>query len=239
MDKKLHALYGLKFHPFLPDVPVEALWVPPPLENFCWRMEQQMGEGGFAMISGQAGLGKSAALRVLAARLARHREVTVGIITRPQAGLADFYRELGELFGLVLRPSNRWVSTKQLREKWRQHLDSTLCRPILIIDEAQEAGPAVLSELRLLASVELDSKAILTVILAGDERLVDKLASPELVPLASRIRTRLRLEQFAAQPLRECLDHLLAAFGRFTPYFERLTRRFSTPAASRVPRTMW
>jgi hypothetical protein len=39
MTHKLLALYGLKWNPFSPDVPVEALWRTPRSEHFCWRME--------------------------------------------------------------------------------------------------------------------------------------------------------------------------------------------------------
>ena len=35
MNHKLHALYGLKFNPFISEVPTEALYVPPKVENFC------------------------------------------------------------------------------------------------------------------------------------------------------------------------------------------------------------
>jgi general secretion pathway protein A len=213
MKKKLLSLYGLKFNPFFPDVPVEALWVPPVLDSFCWRIEQQIGEGGFALAIGEPGSGKSASLRVLRARLSALRDVQVGVLTRPQAGLADFYRELGELFGVALTPHNRWASAKVLREKWHQHIDQSLCRPVLLIDEAQESCVPVLSELRLLASAELDSRSILTVVLAGDRRLGAKLDSLELLPLASRIRSRLRTEALSAQQLMECLTHLLKAAG--------------------------
>jgi type II secretory pathway predicted ATPase ExeA len=213
MNKKLLSLYSLKFNPFAPDVPTEALWVSPALENFCWRLDQQVGEGGFALALGDPGSGKSAALRVLCARLQDRREVTVGILTRPQAGLADFYRELGELFGVALHPHNRWASAKVLREKWHKHIDSSLDRPLLLIDEAQESGVPVLSELRLLASAELDSRSILTVVLAGDSRLGAKLDSPELLPLASRVRSRLRTEALSAQQLMDCLNHVLKAAG--------------------------
>ena len=213
MNKKLLSLHSLKFNPFLPDVPVEALWVPPALDSFCWRIEQQVGEGGFALAIGDPGSGKSASLRVLRERLSNLRDVTVGVLTRPQAGVADFYRELGELFGVVLRPHNRWASAKVLREKWHQHIENSLCRPALFIDEAQESAVPVLSELRLLSSADLDSRSILTIVLAGDSRLGAKLDSPELLPLASRIRSRLRTEALSAHQLSDCLGHLLKAAG--------------------------
>ena len=96
-------------------------------------------------------------LRILAERLAAQRDVKVGVISRPQAGLADFYREMGELFGVVLHPHNRWGGAKVLRERWQTHIDAAFSRPVLIVDEAQEMLPAVLSELRLLVSARLTS----------------------------------------------------------------------------------
>lgn len=213
MNKKLLSLYSLKFNPFSPEIPTAALWVAPPLENFCWRIEQQVGEGGFALALGDPGTGKSGALRLLAARLGQLRDVSVGVLTRPQANLADFYRELGELFQVPLSPHNRWASAKVLREKWHNHIETSLYRPVLLIDEAQEMNPIVLCELRLLSSADLDSRSILTVILAGDGRLAAKLECPELSPLASRIRCRLRAEALPPQQLLACLTHLLKSAG--------------------------
>ena len=96
MNQRLLALYGLKWNPFSPELPTEAIYVPPKLENFCWRIEHaQIREGGFAMIHGDPGTGKSVALRLLADRLARLSDVTVGVMNHPQSSLADMYRELG------------------------------------------------------------------------------------------------------------------------------------------------
>ena len=39
MNQKLLALYGLKWNPFSPELPVEAIYVPPKIESFCWRIE--------------------------------------------------------------------------------------------------------------------------------------------------------------------------------------------------------
>ena len=214
MDHKLLALFGLKFNPFSPDVPTDALLTTPRTENFCWRIEHaHLREGGFALITGDPGTGKSVTLRLLAGRLARLRDVTVGAITHPQSNLADFYREMGEVFGIALRPHNRWAGFKALRQCWQAYIESTLSRPVLLIDEAQEMSNAVLCELRLLSSTHFDSKIILSVVLAGDARLTNRFRQDELLPLGSRMRTRLTLEYAAPEELRACLKHLLASAG--------------------------
>ncbi len=213
MNKKLLALYSLKFNPFLPDIPVSALFVTPAIESFCWRMQNHVGEGGFAMASGQPGTGKSAALRILAERLADLRDASVGVLTRPQASVADFYRELGHLFQVALTPHNRWNGAKALRDKWQAQIAASLYRPVLIVDEAQEIKTAVLCELRMLSSTDLDSRSILSVVLAGDSRLTDRLHHSDLLPIASRIRTRLRTESATAAQLNDCLSHLLEKAG--------------------------
>jgi len=213
MRDKLLSLYGLKWNPFCPDVPDESLRLTPQIEHFCWRVEQQSREGGFVAIIGEPGSGKSCALRMLAERLEKIRDVTVGVLTRPQSNTADFYRELGHLFGVMLSPHNRWAGAKVLRETWLAHIDASMSRPILLIDEAQEMRHSALAELRLLSSMHLDSRALLTVVLCGDGRLVEKLRAPELLPVASRIRTRLRTDYAPVEELRACLDHALEQAG--------------------------
>ena len=106
--KKLLSLWGLKWNPFSPDLPTDALLVTSKVENFAWRVEQLVQEGGFALISGESGTGKSVALRIIAERLASVRDVVVGALERPQSKNADFYRELGDIFSVKLSPSNRW-----------------------------------------------------------------------------------------------------------------------------------
>jgi len=214
MNKKLLALYGLKWNPFSPELPTEALYITPRVEHFYWRIEQGLiQEGGFALITGDPGTGKSVVLRLLAERLGQLRDIAVGAITHPSSNLADFYREMGDLFGVELKPHNRWGGFKALRERWLAHLEGTLLRPVLLIDEAQEMHPAVLNELRLLSSTQFDSQTLLTVVLAGDARLSAKLRRDELLPLGSRLRTRLAMEYADRKELLACLKHLLVSAG--------------------------
>ena len=232
MNHKLLALYGLKFNPFSPELPTAALYVPTRIEQFCWRIEHaQIREGGFALIHGDPGTGKSVVLRLLAERLGRLSDISVGAIAHPQSSLADFYRELGDLFAVPLRPHNRWGGFKALRERWIAHLETTRRRPVLLIDEAQEMSAATLSELRQLTSARFDSQPLLCVILAGDARLIDNLRREALIPLGSRIRTRLVTEPASREELLACLEHLLSAAGNASLMTPDLRRTLCDHAA--------
>jgi type II secretory pathway predicted ATPase ExeA len=213
MNTKLLSLYGMKWNPFSPDVPLEGVHRTRTVESFSWRVENLAREGGFALVTGVPGSGKSVALRLLVDRLSGLRDLKVGLLSRPQANLADFYRELGDIFGVPLRPHNRWAGAKELREKWQAHIETSLFRPVLVVDEAQEMQSLVLNELRLLCSAHLDSSLLLTTVLAGDGRLVQRLQSDEMLPLGSRIRARLSLDRATPEQLRECLQYALEKAG--------------------------
>jgi type II secretory pathway predicted ATPase ExeA len=213
VNKKLLALFGLKWNPFSPDVPTDALLVAPRVESFCWRVENLAREGGFALVTGTPGIGKSVALRLLVERLSALREIKIGVMVRPHSGVSDFYRELGDLFGVQLSPHNRWAGAKVLRERWQTHIDAALVRPVLVADEAQDMSTVVLNEMRHLSSARLDSHMLLTTILAGDARIVEKFRTDDLLPLSSRMRVKLNLDRATPDELEQCLRHCMTKAG--------------------------
>jgi len=197
--------------PFTADVPVEALWTPPSLDHFRWRMEQQVREGGFALITGDPGTGKSVALRLLAHHLATLPDVEVGVVMRPQSGLGDFYREIGALFGVVLAPHNRWAGFKALREKWLVHVEATASRIRVRLNLDYLTPKELLDWLRhaidQAGNPQLMTPELMTTLAehaAGNLRVLSIMAS-DLLALAARRELRqldqkLYLDAYAQQP---------------------------------------
>ena len=213
-NKNLRALFGLTHKPFSNHIPLEALWHPPGTNAFFYRVETVVLDGGFVLIGGEPGVGKSKLLQLLEAHLLRlGGDIVVGVMEHPQSSVSDFYRELGDLFGVKLSPSNRYGGFKSLRQRWRDHIQSTLFKPILLIDEAQEMISKCLTELRLLSSARFDSDCLLTTVLCGDHRLTERFRSASLAPLGSRIRTRWILSPWNHNTLKEFLTHALESAG--------------------------
>lgn len=213
MTSKLCQFFGLKFNFSSPDVPVDALYRAPQIEPFLLRVTHQVREGGFASITGASGLGKSVTLRLICDRLTKARDVVILPLQQTRGSLRDFYQELGDRFDVPLSAHNRWTSFKTLRQKWASHIEQSAFRPLIVLDEAQSTSTAVLEELKILSSRDFDSKQLLLLVLAGDGRLNERLAHPDLVPLGNRIRARLRLEPATGKELRDCLEHLVHEAG--------------------------
>ena len=230
----IRSLYGLKYNPFLPDVPAEGLYTLPETKRFLFRIQHMATQGGFALITGEPGLGKSKALQQIAQQLEEIPDLTVGVMQRPQSKLGDFYRELGELFGIELTPANRYGGFKALRNRWKTHCQSTLMRPVLLIDEAQQASAECLAELRLLQSHHFDSQSLLFTVLCGDNRLPDRFRTAELLPLGSRIGPRLVLLPLSPEQLQDYLNFALDQAGNSQLMTPELIQALTTHAASNL-----
>ena len=193
--KKLLSLWGLKWNPFSPELPSDALLVTAAdreLRLACrttgpgGRLRADLGRVGNRQVGGPADR------RRTPGGAARRGGRACWNGRSPRR--ADFYRELGDIFSVKLSPSNRWGGFKALRERWRAHLASSRIKPVLLVDEAQEMAAEVLSELRILSSADFDATSLLTVVSGGDGRLLERLRQEDLVPLGTRIRTRLHTD---------------------------------------------
>lgn len=92
--RRLHTVFGMKWNPFLPDVPAEALYRDARTESFLLRIQQLADHGGYALIGGSVGSGKSGTLRMVQRALEDAPDLRCVVLTRPHGSVNDFYREL-------------------------------------------------------------------------------------------------------------------------------------------------
>jgi len=84
-NSEIRSLYGLKHNPFLPDVPPEALYAIPGTERFAQRVQTMAAQGGFALITGEPGLGKSKTLQQVGRLLPGTRRAVPGQLVAGQS----------------------------------------------------------------------------------------------------------------------------------------------------------
>jgi general secretion pathway protein A len=207
--------------------------MPYPAPSLSAAVQSMAEHGGFALITGEPGLGKSKTLQKIAHQLEQIPDLTVGVMQRPQSKLGDFYRELGELFNVNMSPSNRYGGFKALRDRWKSHCQSTLLKPVLLIDEAQQVSTECLTELRILQSHQFDSQSLLFTILCGDNRLPDRFRTADLLPLGSRIGPRLCSNRSPEQ-LQDYLHFALEQAGNSQLMSDELIRTLSGHAANNL-----
>jgi general secretion pathway protein A len=147
--------------------------------------------GGFAMLTGEVGTGKTTVSKALLASL--NDEVQAGLILNPTFSETDLLEAICDEFG-VLYPES--ATLKQLTKGIHKMLldnHSNGIQSLLLIDEAQHLSTSVLEQLRLLTNLETDSHKLLKVLLIGQPELQVKLQTGELRQLAQRITGRYHL----------------------------------------------
>jgi type II secretory pathway predicted ATPase ExeA len=138
-----------------------------------------------AAIMGPAGSGKTVVLRVLRHQLpeARYRIYYLKIASGSKRDLCS---QLADVCG-VPRAGRLHIVLDRLQERFLALVQSDGLRPTLLLDEAHELWPDTLSMLRILTNFEMDSRLVLSVVLAGQAPLKHMLARDEHDDIARRI----------------------------------------------------
>ncbi|OEF07569.1 general secretion pathway protein GspA [Vibrio genomosp. F10 str. 9ZD137] len=156
------------------------------------HLEAGLGEGGgFAMLTGEVGTGKTTVAKVMLANLGI--ETKAGLILNPTFSDVELLEAICDEFSV---PYPNAASLKQLSQAIYQFLLANHAQGIqtlLVIDEAQHLAADVLEQLRLLTNLETDSHKLLKVLLIGQPELQEKLKVPQLRQLAQRITGRYHL----------------------------------------------
>lgn len=174
--------------------------------------------GGFVLLTGEVGTGKTTVSRSLLQEL--DEQTDVAFILNPTLSELELLAAICD--ELKIRYKKTDASLKLLGDKITQRLQKNHDagkKTILIIDEAQHLQPAVLEQLRLLTNLETNTKKLLQVILIGQPELQQLLQRNDLRQLAQRITARYHLLPLNISEVQQYVRFRLKVAGCERPVF--------------------
>jgi general secretion pathway protein A len=191
--------------------------------------------GGFVLLTGEVGTGKTTVCRAFLGQLPEG--VDVALILNPAMTVTELLRAVCEELQIPLTDSDRTV--KRLVDRLNGYLLQAHAngrRPLLLIDEAQNLRPKVLEQIRLLTNLETPKHKLLQIFLVGQPELHTLLEREGLRQLNQRITARYHLRPFSARETAEYIRHRLAVAGVERALFTRAAVRRVHRFSGGVPR---
>jgi len=191
-------------------------------------------DGGFVLLTGEIGTGKTTVCRCLLEQLPPGTEVA--FILNPKYGIAELLEAVCDELKIGCPRNGR---LKDYIDALNAHLlerhgNGVHC--VLIIDEAQNLDDQALEQIRLLTNLETSREKLLQIVLIGQPELLDKLARPQLRQLDQRITARYHLHALSPGEVRDYVAHRLAVSGCEAALFSPAALRALHRLSGGVPR---
>lgn len=169
-------------------------------------------QGGFVLLTGEVGTGKTTVCRAFLEQLPEH--VDVALILNPALTGPELLQTICEEFRIELPPGT--ISPKVLIDRLNAYLLDAHARgrrPVVLIDEAQNLAPDVLEQVRLLTNLETPKYKLLHIFLVGQPELRELLRRERLRQLDQRITARFHITPLHKGEIADYVRHRLAVAG--------------------------
>jgi len=172
------------------------------------------GGGGFVLLSGEIGAGKTTVCRCFLEQIPKR--CNVAYIFNPKLTVLELLKSICEEFDVTLPQGQGPATVKDYLDPLNEFLLRTHAsgqNSVLIIDEAQMLSAEVLEQLRLLTNLETNERKLLQIVLIGQPELRTMLARPDLEQLAQRVIARFHLKALSEAETQQYIRHRLAVAG--------------------------
>ncbi len=234
------AYFGLKHEPFsiAPD-PRYLFMSERHREALAHLLYGLGGGGGFVLLSGEIGTGKTTVCRLFLEQVPAN--CNVAYIFNPKLTVVELLQSICDEFHITVPRKDLLPPTVK---DYLDPLNDFLLRAhaggrnnVLIIDEAQNLSAEVLEQLRLLTNLETRERKLLQIVLIGQPELRSMLARPELEQLAQRVIARFHLDALTPAETAQYIQHRLEVAGLDRPLpFERKALQRIHQMSRGVPR---
>lgn len=207
-----HAFFGLKEAAFSIAVNPRYLFMSQQHREALAHLLYGIEQGGFVMLTGEVGTGKTTMIRCLLEQLPENADIA--FILNPMANAPELLCTICDELGVSYAESD--IGIKALTDVLYEFLLANHSRgrkTILLIDEAQLLRVPVLEQIRLLTNLETTTEKLLQIILVGQPELKALLARPQLRQLSQRITARFHLDALTLQETRSYIAHRLTIAG--------------------------
>jgi len=193
------------------------------------------GGGGFVLLTGEIGAGKTTVCRCFLQQIPKH--CNVAYIFNPKLSVPELLQTVCEEFHIPVPAHAAAAAGNSGTPSLKPFVDAInefLLRThavgqnnVLIIDEAQNLSAEVLEQLRLLTNLETSERKLLQIVLIGQPELRQMLAAPELEQLAQRVIARFHLQALSEAETEQYISHRLGVAGleRALPFERGVLRR--------------
>ncbi len=179
-------------------------------------------EGGFVMLTGEVGTGKTTICRCLLEQIPEN--CNVAFIFNPKLTVEELLSTICDEFRIEYPAGTTSIKVfVDLLNTYLLDSHANNRKAVLIIDEAQNLNSDVLEQIRLLTNLETNQRKLLQIILLGQPELRDKLTRPELRQLSQRIIARHHLGPLDSHEVTAYVNHRLTVAGSRRPIFTTAT----------------
>jgi general secretion pathway protein A len=173
------------------------------------------GGGGFVLLTGEIGAGKTTVCRCLLEQIPKR--CNVAYIFNPKLTALELLKTVCEEFHIPVQHEGVGAPTvKDYLDPLNRFLLDTHAvgqNNVLIIDEAQNLSAGTLEQLRLLTNLETSERKLLQIVLIGQPELRTMLQRPELEQLAQRVIARYHLQALSEKETARYLRHRMTVAG--------------------------